>query len=260
MTVTPRDQRIAQGPPTQEAYERVLDEAATIRMQKVTDSGEGMYNQPTFREGMDLCYANLYRKFLRIQNLVQKGSYTGTSGETLRDGLMDLLNYAALGVQLCDQQGLGKPRMRIDQIAFFGADAPELKKKLAAIFGDPNWIEDHVCGGGTVGGESAENEANLSFSEELCSTQFEVLDYTEGPNWLAYKDEPHGLAHLGAHVEDIEYWREHLEGLGYPVIQELITTAHTNAAIRDHRRYHYLIFDTREDLGFYLKLIQRLEV
>jgi hypothetical protein len=50
------------------------------------------------------------------------------------------------------------------------------------------------------------------------------------------------------------------ETLGCELIQEVYTKSHTNPHIADSRRYQYMIFDTRGQLGFDLKLIRRLNL
>ena len=48
--------------------------------------------------------------------------------------------------------------------------------------------------------------------------------------------------------------------LGYKVAQEVLTDSHTNEyLLQQKRKYHYVIFNTREEFGFDVKLIVRIE-
>lgn len=115
-------------------------------------------------------------------------------------------------------------------------------------------------------GQVIKNRARLMFSYEIWPMEFEILHYMSGWNW--HNDFLHNvdgtpplfgaLSHFGVHVPDlitIDLWRPF-----YPVLQEVVTTSHTNPAIADKRRYHYVIFDTRLDFGTCVKFIRRMEV
>lgn len=158
--------------------------------------------------------------------------------------------------------------MNIDQIAFCTQDPEALKTLLQTVFGEnaTQWQEDHVVANGLslIGTDMSQceylNEANLSFNYDLVKggVEFELLHYEDGPNWLDKRGITNGLSHLGVHVEDLTIVKQLLLDQGYKIAQEVRTKSHTNPAIKDTRRYWYCIFDTRDVLGFDLKLIQRL--
>jgi len=289
-----RENRILNGPPTQADYERVVDEAATLRMRKVLAYGEERY-LGTEGEAFDLMmtFSDVYRKYIRVREAVVACKYTMDDGESLRDALLDLSNYALMGVQICDKYNLGEQATpahypaaqdastraplplqkavksssnRIDQIAIRSNDPEETKKLLELIFEtaieEPlAWHRDRVDASGTVYGEGTCNSAELNFNYQLCvgGLEFEVLAYEGFDNWLdAASQHPNCFSHVGVHTEDINAWKRRMDQLGFEIAQEVVTQGHTNPAIKDSRRYHYVIFDTLSKLGFFLKLIQRL--
>jgi hypothetical protein len=125
---------------------------------------------------------------------------------------------------------------------------------------------------GEVYGIPGENHALLQFNYEATAgveigkvsadakpLELEVLHYTDGRNWMARQ--PNTVSHLGMHVTgaELEEFRRYFFGKGIGIAQEVVTQGHTNPHIRDSRRYHYVIFDTRSILGVDLKFIERLE-
>jgi len=147
----------------------------------------------------------------------------------------------------------------IEQIAITTRDTEKTKELLGEIFG-AEFITDEVEAVGTVFGTPTQNKAELNFSYQLGKFEFEILKYKEGDNWVERNGQEYGMTHLGLHVDDIEAWKRKMSGLGFIIAQEVKTINHTNHVIKGKRLYHYVIFDTREVLGFDLKLIKRLEV
>lgn len=215
---------------------------------------------------------------------------------SLRENLLDMANYCLYAVQMLDKLLLGHasleargPKLefleevapfdfdleeeqpppnpfRIEQVAIATRDPGRLKAALKLI-GLTEWSTDRVRAQGNVFGEHGINDAELNFNYQLGGFEFELLTYKNGPNWLdhiQHRKDPgeyyEGLSHLGMHVEDMEVAKAKLLGAGYSIAQEVVTQSHTNPAIKDSRRYHYVIFYTREAFGFDLKLIKRLAV
>lgn len=291
-----RSERLRGGSPSQAYYEALLEEIANVRLGKVKAYGESRYEDDDLDHAMMLAYADVHRKYIRIRNLVKNRAYSGGGdGETLREAFRDLGNYALMGMQLYDklvpeapvadlatvlldmESPLGVPaapaaptepkcRFPIDQIAVVTKNSSKLISLLHRIFQPWAWHVDRVKACGAVFGKPAENVADLAFNYNLIpGVEFEVLEYVEGRNW--HDDgiygtgltEP-GLSHFGVHVtsEQMETACKVLREAGYKVAQEVKTTSHTNPVIKDSRWYHYVIFDTRADFGFDLKLIERL--
>ncbi len=82
-------------------YLDILHEAKMIRDKKVADYGERRYllTSPEF-DGM-LCFSDIYRKFIRLENYY-KFKNKLLVDEKLRDTYMDLINYAVMAVQILD--------------------------------------------------------------------------------------------------------------------------------------------------------------
>lgn len=282
---------------THGAYEQLLDELATIRVRKVAAYGEDRYGNLPDYEQKALTYSDIYRKFIRIKQLmltangsvVRDEAMTATDGESLRDTLMDMANYCLMGVQLMDSGKLADvlvadvaeveaetKQLKIDQVAVTSEDPEALKRSLEEIFRlkPGGWHDDVVVSSGTVFGKEKANRARLSFHYGLIKegVEFEVLSYDPGEmepdeganNFVNHPDSLVAMAgfpclsHIGVHVDDIDEWYGHMSALGYSVIQSVRTLSHTNPKIKDSRRYRYMIFDTHATIGFYLKLIQRL--
>jgi hypothetical protein len=154
---------------------------------------------------------------------------------------------------------------KIEQIAIAPKNSKAAKALLAAI-GLSAWIMDTVSARGTVKGNAGEiyNAAELSFNYDAAPAdgklEFEVLDYKVGPNWLQGRAQ--SVSHLGMHCteEELAEWRKVFAAHNVAVAQEVFTEAHSNPAIKDTRRYHYVIFDTRPLLGVDLKFIVRRDI
>lgn len=152
-------------------------------------------------------------------------------------------------------------KFKIEQIAIC---PPTAKKAIDFLrdIGLEQWVTDRVAAVGTVDGDPAENVANLAFNYDAASPdgrlEFEVLEYTEGANWMDRR--PFSVSHLGMHctAEELVQWKQKMAEHGVAIAQEVKTQSHTNPAIADSRRYHYTIFSTRYILGVDLKFIVRL--
>lgn len=160
-------------------------------------------------------------------------------------------------------------KFTIEQIAICPSD-PSAAKDLLRDMGAVEWSEDHVVADGWVFGYPSRNEADLSFNYDLVGgNEFEVLHYTQGPNWMddreAKNDWPrrvNSVSHLGMHCTDEELfaWREFFSERGISIAQEVVTESHTNPVIAGKRNYNYVIFDTKSILGVDLKFIVRVNV
>lgn len=157
-------------------------------------------------------------------------------------------------------------RFHIEQFAIAPKDVRAAKELLSAM-GATQWTLDNVHAVGEVFDKPVKNEADLHFNYQLGSDktlEFEILDYTLfSENWLEGCGVPGSLvSHLGMHcsADDLVEWRKFFAGRGIGVAQEVLTQSHTNPAIKDSRRYQYVIFDTRDILGVDLKFIVRKEV
>lgn len=158
------------------------------------------------------------------------------------------------------------PKFQIQQIAL-NAPGSQTAIDLLTDLGLTEWVNDTVKAQGYVFGKTGANVANLNFNYQAGdgndvqaskALELEVLEYTQGANWL--DERPTNVSHLGMHVtnEQLLAYRAYFGSKGIGVAQEVMTNEHTNEAIKDSRRYNYVIFDTYEILGVDLKFIVRL--
>ena len=153
-------------------------------------------------------------------------------------------------------------KFKIEQLAICPFNSKAAKELLAAM-GITEWSNDHVVATGNVFGEHGTNEADLSFNYDIFEgKEFEVLDYTEGDNWMKHGGRPNSVSHLGMHctAEELLRWREFFYERDIAVAQEVFTDSHTNPVIAGKRSYNYVIFDTKDILGVDLKFICRIEI
>lgn len=156
--------------------------------------------------------------------------------------------------------------LKIDQLAFVARDDQDeaaIKKMLRLTEAD--WVEDEVVAKGYVKGadHGTENTAKLLFNYDL-GLEVEILRYTEGPNYCDAGEVPScHLCHIGAHIEKGESIPKEFRDwvLRFPMIQQVETQSHTNKFLVDSgRKYRYTIYDTRQMMGFYFKVIERIEI
>lgn len=154
--------------------------------------------------------------------------------------------------------------MKIEQIAF-GTTSKKAKSDLIenlSKFGWKTWSNDRVEATGIIFGVEGKNSAELSFNYDF-GLELEILTYIDGLNWHG-KRNPEGkeifLSHLGLHVsaQELETIKLIMEFMGIGIAQEVYTDSHTNPVIKGKRKYHYVVFDSEEKLGFDLKLIERI--
>lgn len=153
-------------------------------------------------------------------------------------------------------------KFNIDQVALCPED-PQAAIKLLSEMGLSEWAHDHVSARGTVFElQDCSNEADLAFNyqgnaDASGKMELEVLHYTTGRNWM--RGQQPRASHIGMHCSELELkeWRKFFHERGYPVAQEVRTSAHTNPVIAGKRLYHYVIFDTYDTLGVDVKFIVR---
>mgnify|MGYP000252294761 CR=1 FL=1 len=152
------------------------------------------------------------------------------------------------------------PQFKIEQLALAITPAREAEAmKFLAACGIKDWTTDMVHATGVVRGQSCRNVASLKFNYgAFAGNELELLRYAEGENWLNRIDLP-AVSHIGMHIEeeDLAAWRSVMADFGIPLAQEVWTDSHTNSRIANCRRYHYVIFGTRDLIGVDMKFIVR---
>lgn len=157
---------------------------------------------------------------------------------------------------------------KIEQIAFSTCDIDYSKRQYEPL-GITQWESDIVTAKGTLhtysqygeeGTREIINVARLEFNYDM-EVELELIQYLAGDNWHNFQGRK-GMfqSHMSYHVEDMPSEVQRLKSAGLRVIQEVKTLSHTNPyLLKTGRKYHYVIFDSRNQLGFDLKLIKRIE-
>jgi len=266
-----RNARIATGAHGQEDFENLLEEVARTRTRKVGQYGPDLQLIDNWPEASLMGYANIGRKWRRLKRLMwgvvfeEKRDLDLEEKKGLRGALLDMASYCLYAVQMMDKLNpipISKPgsKFPVDQVAIYSPN-PEKLLNLLRDLGCDEWFHDRVHAHGEVFESESGNVADLAFNYQLIpGVEFEVLHYREGDNWIEANGVDHinGLSHLGVHVEDLDGAVRFMEARGFKIAQEVKTESHTNPHIANSRRYEYVIFDSREHLGFDLKLIKRL--
>lgn len=156
---------------------------------------------------------------------------------------------------------------KIEQIAFHTNDIDHTKDQYYPL-GIRKWESDIVTAKGTLHiseyGDTEireiTNVARLEFNYDM-EVELELIQYLAGDNWHSYQRRTGTFqSHMSYHVEDMQFEVQRLKNAGLRVIQEVKTLSHTNPhLLQNGRKYHYVIFDSRDKLGFDLKLIKRIE-
>lgn len=158
-------------------------------------------------------------------------------------------------------------KFKIEQIAICPNNT-EHAMELLFDLGAENWTVDKNCAVGNVFGYQADLKAELQFNYDICEgKEFEVLSYDRvrgsSMDWLLFNNgNASTVSHFGMHVtaEEMKEWRKFFNDRGIQVAQEVVTTEHSNPAIKDSRRYNYIIYNTRSTLGVDLKFIIRKDL
>ncbi|WVW37809.1 glyoxylase/dioxygenase superfamily protein [Aeromonas phage Gekk3-15] len=159
------------------------------------------------------------------------------------------------------------PKFQIQQVAIVPTHAQDAIELLSAL-GLTEWVTDNVTAHGTVFSIPVDvSKANLNFNYQAGGSdpeaqkplEFEVLEYTQGNNWMQGATR---VSHLGMHCteEELAQYFDFFKERKIQVAQELFTDDHTNPHIAGKRKYHYVIFATFPILGVDLKFIVRHDV
>lgn len=158
-------------------------------------------------------------------------------------------------------------KFSIEQIAIAPTN-PKKAMELLKAMGAVDWLSDIVVGVGgndLVSPQEYTNVAELNFNYQLGSDsfiEFEILDYKAGLNWVDQNEIRDSVCHLGMHCDasELAKWRKFFAERGITIAQQVNTVSHTNEALRDSRRYNYVIFNTKAILGVDLKFIVRKNI
>lgn len=104
-----RDYRLAKADEhriwTQGDFERILDELANLRLDKVISYTEVRYEMTDAEESRWLCFADMYRNWIRIAPMLKKAERSSADGESLEQHLFDMASFALMTIQIGRKQG-----------------------------------------------------------------------------------------------------------------------------------------------------------
>jgi hypothetical protein len=178
----------------------------------------------------------------------------------------------------------------VDQVAIVvQKEMLETAKNLLGAMGHSEWTSDANKAVGTVFGVPSRVEGELHFSYSTINikpdrpergVEFEILVYNTPDltpqdggdpfdDWHSSRNRrlgtSHGteLSHFGFHLPSekaLEQVRKVMLDAGFDIAQEVRTVSHTNPFLKETgRKYHYLIFNSRDTLGFDAKFIARVQ-
>lgn len=146
------------------------------------------------------------------------------------------------------------------QVAIF---TDSIEKSIAPYInmGYDNWIIDTADLVGVLNGEETVTEATMAFNYDIMPMELEFLHY-EGPNRHSKEGRDGSqpfISHMSVYVDDVkESSVKIFQELGLLPYHRFITDNNTNPAVRGVKRFIECIYDTRADLGYDLKLIQKV--
>jgi len=81
-------------------FNRVLEEALAITTKKHNDYGNSTWN----KYGLKMRFADIWRKFARLESLVWNNNKAMVKDESVRDTLLDLLVYSVMAIMVYDEE------------------------------------------------------------------------------------------------------------------------------------------------------------
>lgn len=146
------------------------------------------------------------------------------------------------------------------QVAIFTADINRSVFQYRRL-GFQNWIEDRAELKGFLWGAPVVTQAHMMFGYGVMPMELEFLSY-RGPNRHLSEGRtgaPPFISHMSAYVDDVKQTcMDLLHDSGKTPYHRFITQNHTNPNVVGKKRFIEAIYDTREDLGYDLKFIQKV--
>lgn len=134
-------------------------------------------------------------------------------------------------------------------------DEAELKGLLYNGFDCENPEHDHQV-------ESVVTSATMAFNYDIMPMELEFLHYRGPSRWQGADGRGASpfISHMSTYVDDV-IWetRRCIEAFGIKPFHRFITQNHTNPGVVGKKRFIESIFHTRINLGYDLKLIQKVD-
>lgn len=162
-------------------------------------------------------------------------------------------NVLANPLQILDYQ--------FHQVAIFTND---VYKSMAPYIGMgyDRWILDTADLEGVLFGEEIVTKATMAFNYDIMPMELEFLQY-EGPNRHADAGRDGVvpfITHMSTYVDDVKETSHAMyHELGRLPYHRFITNNNTNPAVRGKKRFIECIYDFRDELGYDLKMIEKVD-
>ena len=214
------------------------------------------------RFGLLTRFFEIQEKYLRIEKSI---IHKQTPSKDIEDAVFDLIAYSTF---LLVELRRRKKSYEIKEIAIRTKDIDKISSIFSTI-GASEWIKDKSVAEVSHSGFNEDGiwstkklkpiKATMLFNEELGDLAVKLFDYTEGDDWHKRTgistDEPF-ISHLAIKVNNLEERKKELISKhNLKIVYEAETSKHTNKNINCN--FHYIIFDTKELLGFNLELVEK---
>ncbi len=162
---------------------------------------------------------------------------------------------------------LGPFGFQFHQVAMFTNMIDEAVERFVRMgFEDWTWDQAILRGCRYINGQwqDVETAARMAFNYDIMPMELEFLEY-DGLSEHRHKERSQlttvpFISHMSVHVDDVVQtamrmrWEQ-----GIRPYHVFVTEQHNNPAIVGKKRFVECIFDTRADLGFDVKCIQRID-
>lgn len=81
-------------------FANILEEMQELTNKKHSDYGDKTYN----KYGLKMRFADIWRKFARLESLIWEGNPAKVSDESIRDTLIDLAVYSVMAIIVFDEE------------------------------------------------------------------------------------------------------------------------------------------------------------
>lgn len=146
------------------------------------------------------------------------------------------------------------------QVAIYTEDQGKAVSEYVKL-GYVDWIHDEAELCGLLYGQPVKTKARMSFNYDIMPMELEFLTYY-GPSRHtsdSRKGDKSFISHMSTYVDDI---REDVgllfDEYGMKPYHRFITQNHSNPAVAGKKRFIEAIYDTRSQLGYDLKLIEKV--
>lgn len=157
---------------------------------------------------------------------------------------------------------IGGTALAFHQVAVIVPRSIEVAVGLLKGLGFDQWVQDHATLSGKWRGKPCRFSAHMWFNYQIIpNREFELLQYDyRHPNYrsMVVRGQPF-LSHMSAYVEDMDAAVNDFKAeKGLEPFHTFATSHHSNPAVAGKKRFREAIFHTAKEVGFNIKLIQKV--